>query len=192
MFGARTVVIILLLFCFVVVQSGLINRRSSSSYYNEETNKDSVFEQRSFISNFKRNKVVQKLVNLYKLFNGNTTNPNLNSIVSAFVTTFGSPGFSAVNLFMNTLGNSFHIYDAVGQTVQRTEERIRSRMGEEDRYFEHLERQKFQNELTTSMNRTFQELASMNRAVLCLLHSQSNDVKLRALKNQFCPPIWLK
>ncbi len=194
MFGAQTVFIILFLFCFFGAQSGLIHKRSGISYNNNEEiekndQRDLVFEQRSFISNFKRNKVVEKLVNLYKLFNGNTTNPNWNSIASAFVTTFGSNGFSAINLFMNVVGNSFHIYDAVGQKIQRIEERIRSRMAEEDRYFEHLERQKFHSELTTSMNRTFEQLVSMNRAVLCLVYSQSNDAQLRALRNQFCPLI---
>ncbi len=142
---------VLLCCCAVGIQSGIISKRKEE------------------VATISIEKVVQKLVNLYRLFNGNTKNTNLNSIVSTFVTTFDSDGFDAISRLVDIQEVSSYIFDVVGQTIKRTEKRIRARMEEEHKFFEHIEREKFHRQLMTLLNRTIEELESINRVIFYLL-----------------------
>lgn len=130
----------------------------------------------------------RKLINrnwlapIYNILNSNTSIESLNNLVASFDTTVSSPGFTALDTFVNTIGNGFAMYDAIGNGIRRVL-RFSQRLNEK-KEAQQNEEEDIVHELKSSRDEMAIKLTSIESKFKCRLY------KLVSTKRQRHPHIF--
>ena len=116
-----------------------------------------------------------RLINLsqltYNILNSNTSIESLNNLTTSFDETVNSPGWTALDTFINTVGNSFATYDAVGNGIQRYIDRSRRKKAkkQDKRDEKEDEEEEIIEEIKSSGDDITSNLASIEMKLKCRL-----------------------
>lgn len=117
----------------------------------------------SLFSNKKANAFVNLFSILDNTFNSNTTFHSLNRVTAAFNTMTNSYGFFALAAVINVLGSSAAVFDAIGNGLERTRERIAAAIGQSKQPGP----EEFQDELKLFAQNLAKQLTSINNQLSC-------------------------
>ncbi len=113
------------------------------------------------------NKKANGLVNLFSILsntlNSNTTFNSLDRVTAAFNTMTNSYGFFALAAVINLLGNTAVVFDAIGNGLERTRERIVTAIGQSKQPGP----EEFQDELKLFARNLAKRLTSINNQLSC-------------------------
>lgn len=123
---------------------------------------------------------------IYRILNSNTTIDWLNNVTASFETTVNSQGWTALDTFVNTLGNSFSVYDAIGGGIERMLDRIRRRKEDKKKEEEDDDdnKEELHEELKSTMEMMSTKLKSIDELMGCFL--AVNEVNDKGLTDDDC------
>lgn len=125
------------------------------------------------------NSKVDVLINLnsliYRILNSETTIEWLNNVTASFQTTVNSRGWIALDTFINVLGNSFSIYDAIGGGVKRISDRANAKEEKKKNEEDKDVQKELNDELKSMAEMMNSKLTSINRLLGCFLTISEKD-----------------
>lgn len=106
---------------------------------------------------------------VHDILNSNSSIESLNTFTEAFQYTLNSPGWAAVDMLINTMGNSMTIYDIIAGSIERTSNFIRQKQEDREKAMKDADTSEddFREELTTNLKQVVSQLTSLNKRMKC-------------------------
>lgn len=125
------------------------------------------------------NKIVYVFSKVRDVLNSNSSIKALNNLTFAFEDMISSQGWLALDLFINTMGNSLTVFDVIASTVERVLGKKRMKQEDRDKAIEEMDTSTVdsQDELKQFMQQMVTQFTEVNTRMKCLLEAHAEYAK---------------